>query len=608
MLKNNFIIIFIINILLIGCGGSGSNSKKDVVNQNISYSGRVIDGYIKDAQVFLDLNLNGSFDEGEPEGNSNDVGEYEIEVTIEKQKHTNYDIAPIIAIGGIDIDTGKAFEGKLEARKDETGTYLTPITTLVSKMVAKEAAAGKSKEEIAEIITQKKQSVAKVLGLKNVDEINENFIKNENKKLNKIALQIQKTVELLSQALNDGNVANEEILDTVLKTFGDKIEELKDESDDKKLNVENLVEKTLEEASKDGSDLRKFGLLLKDNHIQNIKTISENIGVVFDNMKQNNGESYETLHKKSIVLIEKDLLTFKNSIEENKIVSINKIDKSDERFIKTKEELRVLGIKNELTFLNLSNPSLIADKLSKIEDPKIHLYNLYEVITDEFIENNKEFKELKLKIDRYKSNIKEKKKKEKILESKVGGLALTTNETFNVFYGDRVLLKINLDINSKTIDFLTYEFNIELEDWLRDIETLEEYFLTEKGWKLINTFDEHDEFIINNDNTLSVKDFNYKLSVVAKNDLSNKKYFIKQINESTILPDASTEYLLKLEKNQDNYYLFKSKFLGKASESISSFSSLINEYCGDKIIQYNVYSRGLSFAGNLKEDGSYSCD
>ena len=56
-----------IPLLLIGCGGGGGGSGggSDTV-QKVAVAGTVMDGYLKNARVFLDLNDNGVYDSGIP--------------------------------------------------------------------------------------------------------------------------------------------------------------------------------------------------------------------------------------------------------------------------------------------------------------------------------------------------------------------------------------------------------------------------------------------------------------------------------------------------------------------------------------------------------------
>lgn len=107
-----------------GGGGGGSGSSPE------TSGGRLIDGYISGATVFRDLNDNGVFDAGEPNVLTDNEGNFS-GLAIDA---SNPD-AKIVAFGGTDIATGKAFVGTLSAPAD--ATVVTPITTLVQALVEK---------------------------------------------------------------------------------------------------------------------------------------------------------------------------------------------------------------------------------------------------------------------------------------------------------------------------------------------------------------------------------------------------------------------------------------------------------------------------------------
>jgi hypothetical protein len=103
-----------------GGGDTGGGGGGAVLSSN----GRVIDGYIANATVFRDLNANGILDAGEPNVRTDATGNFAgLEGTG----------GVIVAFGGTDISTGKAFTGQLTA--PSTATVVTPLTTLVQALV-----------------------------------------------------------------------------------------------------------------------------------------------------------------------------------------------------------------------------------------------------------------------------------------------------------------------------------------------------------------------------------------------------------------------------------------------------------------------------------------
>jgi hypothetical protein len=116
--------------LISGCGGS---SDKELPNKN-SYTlidGRVVDGEIKDATIFYDINRNGLLDSGEPNCKSDSEGKFELKV--EKKLFDNYTI-PIVSNGGFDIRANAKYNQTLMAfrQKGSSSVVLTPLSTLVA--------------------------------------------------------------------------------------------------------------------------------------------------------------------------------------------------------------------------------------------------------------------------------------------------------------------------------------------------------------------------------------------------------------------------------------------------------------------------------------------
>ena len=89
-----------------------------------------VDGYIAGAFVFADTNGNGVYDAGEASAITNADGSF----TLHDPHGT------LIMTGGTDISTGLAFSGVLKA--PDGATVVTPLTTLVTSVIASAAAAG----------------------------------------------------------------------------------------------------------------------------------------------------------------------------------------------------------------------------------------------------------------------------------------------------------------------------------------------------------------------------------------------------------------------------------------------------------------------------------
>ena len=118
-----------------GGGGGGGSSATTAAPASVSLSGTAVDGYLKGASVFLDVNGNGLADSGEPTTTTDDSGHYRLDASTVSAPIAGM---RVIVTGGIDTDTGYAFAGRLSARAEgaTTGQLVSPLTSLVDALVA----------------------------------------------------------------------------------------------------------------------------------------------------------------------------------------------------------------------------------------------------------------------------------------------------------------------------------------------------------------------------------------------------------------------------------------------------------------------------------------
>ena len=130
MNKYSLLAILIAGGTLVACGGGGGNSSTAA---QPSVSGKVVDGYLKNAQVFLDLNNNGVFDLGEPNGLTGDGGQFTLTAS-EAQKSAYPIIAKVIAGQTVDMDSPNQTVTRdymLTSPIGRTGV-LSPLTTIIA--------------------------------------------------------------------------------------------------------------------------------------------------------------------------------------------------------------------------------------------------------------------------------------------------------------------------------------------------------------------------------------------------------------------------------------------------------------------------------------------
>lgn len=119
-----------------GGGGGGAVSPQA--------SGRVVDGYLAGATVFIDQDGDGQLDPGEASSTTDAQGNFRLPAN---------QSGSIVAFGGTDISTGLPFVGVLRAPAGST--VVTPLTTLVSELMSSGSTTA----------AQAQETVLKALGL-----------------------------------------------------------------------------------------------------------------------------------------------------------------------------------------------------------------------------------------------------------------------------------------------------------------------------------------------------------------------------------------------------------------------------------------------------------
>ena len=103
--------------------GLESASDDFILNVTRRHFGIVEDGYIANAELFIDVNANGEADAGESTGVFTDAdGNFELTTTL---------VGSLLAVGGTNVDTGLANTMLLKA--PEGSTVINPLTTLVQE-------------------------------------------------------------------------------------------------------------------------------------------------------------------------------------------------------------------------------------------------------------------------------------------------------------------------------------------------------------------------------------------------------------------------------------------------------------------------------------------
>ncbi|PKH06956.1 hypothetical protein [Moritella sp. Urea-trap-13] len=143
-----------IGSLLAGCGGASDSDSSSSAGVATTMSGKVIDGYITGATVYLDLNFNNKRDENEPFTVTKSEGDFDLAVPASYQKCSQY--VPVVVdvpVGAVDSDApnipideaySMVFPPSFALSADKDLLNLTPLTTVLWSEVEKELSKSQS--------------------------------------------------------------------------------------------------------------------------------------------------------------------------------------------------------------------------------------------------------------------------------------------------------------------------------------------------------------------------------------------------------------------------------------------------------------------------------
>jgi len=156
MIKNNNLhtaIITVLGLTLSACGGGSDSASTDIAPPNNNtptskaLSGKVIDGYVEGATIWLDLNGDGKFNEQhEPFAISKAAGEYSLELSDSERECLAYTTTYVdVPIGAMDEDSGEVIEAyqmsfppSIDPISDDDIRNISPLTTVVWGLLRKQ--------------------------------------------------------------------------------------------------------------------------------------------------------------------------------------------------------------------------------------------------------------------------------------------------------------------------------------------------------------------------------------------------------------------------------------------------------------------------------------
>jgi hypothetical protein len=270
---------------------SNENDSTDNNNSNENNStltGKVIDGEISGATLFLDLDKDSELDSNEPSTVTKVDGTYVLVLTKEHREHENYlnKTAPLVVFGGKDIRTNEAFEDYLMAiRSDSNLTFITPFSTLIAQTLFDELEETSSKrlqktgtEQLSTLelkMAEIKKNLAELFGLNEsiLDKDPIALAKEGDNSLLSQSLQLHKSAKAMKRAMKK-DVKN--LRKSILKSYRSLGKELKKL---KRSALKNKDEALLEalDTAMDDSELFDANLVkeVKEETKEIVKSINE---------------------------------------------------------------------------------------------------------------------------------------------------------------------------------------------------------------------------------------------------------------------------------------------------------------------------------------------
>ena len=274
--------------------GNNSTYNNSSSDNNSTLTGKVIDGEISGATLFLDLNRDNELDLNEPSTITNSDGSYILILTKENRKHKNYlnKTAPLIVYGGKDIRTQEVFEDYLMAiREDNNLTYITPFSTLIAQTLFDELedknsnklqkASGGELSSLEEKIALIKKNLAELFGIKE-SLLNKNPVElakaGDNSLLSK-SLQLHKTAKFMKRAMKK---EVKKLKKSILKSYRSLSRELKKL---KRKALKNKDEVLIEALDNSMNDSKLFDANLVKDVKKETKEIINNINTFWQGQK-----------------------------------------------------------------------------------------------------------------------------------------------------------------------------------------------------------------------------------------------------------------------------------------------------------------------------------
>ena len=256
--------------------------------------GRVVDGPISGATVYLDINKNGEMDNNEPKQLSDDDGYFRFEADVPTG-------TVVISRGGVDTVTGEAVEELIGETLGGEFVYISPLTTVLQGV---EASKDKTREENrkellealgidfseSEVFTKNTYKMATKEGSESEEDE-----RKKAEKVEKLGMQLTlmiKTAQMVAE-IDAGEVSQKEVVKALLGALIEEKKSTKDMQLENKELVKNVLKKVKETVDE------KVGMSNPSNNDSKINTIAEGVAngngaLNQSNFKEISEESSET--------------------------------------------------------------------------------------------------------------------------------------------------------------------------------------------------------------------------------------------------------------------------------------------------------------------------
>ncbi|WP_429885498.1 hypothetical protein [Geoalkalibacter halelectricus] len=219
IVSRKFLVLALASTLALGgCGGGGSSSDPRSDDREVTLSGVVADGYLRNAEVFADCNGNRVWDEGEARGISQEGGFYTLSgVGLDECVI----VVNVVAGQTIDEDDPDNFVDRDYTLMAPAGRpdFVSPLSTLVQGHVD----AGKGLVEAEELVSTG-------LGLDDSTSLYLDYIEGENADLHEMAQIVAATFAAYQAGSAELEMSRKEMMERIVELTTQKLEEIKEKT------------------------------------------------------------------------------------------------------------------------------------------------------------------------------------------------------------------------------------------------------------------------------------------------------------------------------------------------------------------------------------------